>query len=48
MDMIIGQSNVKETFIHEWTRYVPAIILYGQKSSRKSIESVSSKFRIVL
>ena len=38
--MITGRANVKDSFLREWARYVPAIIALGKKSSKKNVKEV--------
>ena len=38
--MITERGNVKDAFLREWARYVPAIISLGKKSSKKNIKEV--------
>lgn len=38
MGLIVGQSDIKTLFLQKWTtEYVPAIISYGEASTRKSV-----------
>ena len=40
LGMIFGKSDIKSQFLTRWgMEYVPAIITYGQKSTKKSISS---------
>lgn len=36
MKMIVGK-DVKSCFLAEWEKYVPAIIEYGRKSTKKAL-----------
>ena len=39
--LILGKSNAKTDFITEWcSKYVPAIISYGQKCGKRAISSI--------
>ena len=40
LGLIFGKSDIKSQFVTRWSmEYVPAIITYGQKSTKKSISS---------
>lgn len=40
MRLIFSQSDVKSLFLTQWlAKYVPAIIAYGKKSSKKKVTS---------
>ena len=43
--MITERTNVKDAFLREWTRYVPAVISLGKKSSKKNIKEVIKNTR---
>ena len=44
--LILGKSDAKGTFITEWnTKYVPAIISYGEKSRKGAITSVVTSMK---
>ena len=34
MSLIVNRPDVKSTFVREWTKFVPAIIAYGEKSTK--------------
>ena len=40
MAMISEKPNVKGFFVRQWTKFIPAIIEYGEKSSRKNIQVI--------
>lgn len=40
MAMISEKPNVKGLFVQQWTKFIPAIIEYGEKSSRKNIHLI--------
>ena len=43
LGLILGKSNAKHVFTMEWsTKYVPAIISYGEKLQKQSITSMIS------
>lgn len=37
MNLIFGQSDVKVKFLAQWAKYVPALLMYAKKSTKKSI-----------
>ena len=40
MALIIGQNDIKTTFLGEWTKYVTGILTYGEKSTKKDSTEV--------
>ena len=40
MSLIVERPDVTASFMKEWTKFVPAIISYGEKSTKKSIEDL--------
>lgn len=39
--LILGRSNAKQDFTSEWcTKYAPAIISYGEKSTKRAIREI--------
>ncbi len=43
LGLILGKSDAKGTFITEWnTRYVPAILGYGEKLRKPGINEIIS------
>ena len=47
MSLIVDRKDVKTSFINEWSKFVPAIIAYGQKSTKKSIITILSSLDII-
>ena len=40
LGLIFGKSDIKSQFLTRWSmEYVPAVIAYGQKSTKRSISS---------
>lgn len=37
MELILGKSSVKGNFLAQWTKYVPAILAYANRSVKKSV-----------
>ena len=37
MEFVCAKPDVKSKFMEQWTRYVPAIISYAEKSAKKSV-----------
>ena len=37
MGLIFGKASIKSFFISQWAKYVPAIILYGEKNKKKNM-----------
>ncbi len=37
MGLIVGQADVKTRFLQKWSNYVPAILSYGETSTKKSV-----------
>ena len=43
LSLILGKSDAKQMFISEWnTKYVPAIISYGEKLGKAAISDIIS------
>ena len=42
MCLIVDRKDVKTSFIREWEKFIPAIISYGQRSTKKSIVDILS------
>ena len=43
LGLILGKSEAKQAFISEWsTRFVPAIISYGEKLGKPAINDIIS------
>ena len=43
LGLILGKSDAKGTFVTEWnTKYVPAIIAYGEKLRKSGVGEISS------
>ena len=40
MCLIFDRKDVKTSLIREWEKFIPAIIAYGQHSSKKSIVDI--------
>ena len=40
MALISERPNIKALFIQQWVRFVPAIIEYAEKNSRKNIRLI--------
>ena len=40
MSLIVERPDVKAAFTREWAKFVPAIISYGEKSTKKSIQEL--------
>ena len=39
--LILGKSSAKQAFISEWcTKYVPAIISYGERNTKRAIREI--------
>ena len=42
--LILGQSKAKQDFVTEWcTKYIPAVISYGKRSTKHAIEEILEK-----
>ena len=42
--MIIGKKDIRALFEKAWTAsYVPALLLYGERSKKKTIKDIFSK-----
>ena len=42
--LILGRSNPKQDFTSEWcTKYAPAIIAYGEKSTKRVVREILQK-----
>lgn len=37
MDFIMSRENTKERFVNAWRNFVPAIVSYGRKATKKSV-----------
>ena len=37
MDLILNTGNTKERFVNTWKKFIPAIISYGRKATKKSV-----------
>ena len=47
MGLVANRTEVKSSFIQEWMKFVPAIIAYGQNSTKKNIKTVLSSLDIM-
>ena len=39
MGLIVAKLHVKTHFLSQWTKYVPAILSYAEKSTKKNVLS---------
>ena len=37
MDLILNRENIKEDFVNAWMKFVPAIMSYGHKVTKKTV-----------
>ena len=40
MSLVVNKNDVKASFMLEWKRFVSAILLYADKSSKKELKSL--------
>ena len=41
MGLVLGRSDIRSSFERLWLKFVPAIIQYGEKSRKKSMQNIS-------
>ena len=41
MGLVLGLSDIRSSFERLWLKFVPAIIQYGEKSRKKSMQNIS-------
>jgi len=39
MGLVIGKSDIRVAFERQWSKFVPAILQYGETSQKKGLQS---------
>ena len=39
MGLVIGKSDIRVAFERQWSKFVPAILQYGENSQKKGLQS---------